>query len=372
VLRVVLQVVFLAAVLGVIGYLLDNLGANLRRQGIRTGWEFLDQPAGFQISGSGFRSSQRVRDAIGVGIRNTAALAVAGIVLTTILGVVIGVARLSSNWLVRKSAAFYVETLRNIPPLLIIIFAFTAVILRLPRIQEATDLGGLVVLSNRDLAVASPRTYDNAGAYWVVLLVAAALAVGLGAWRTRRFNETGRPHHRVLWGGGALLAVAVIGWVALGGPLGLSRPEAVGLGVQGGAGMKAAYAAMLIALVLYTASHVAEIVRGSIQAVERGQVEAASALALSDFQRLRFIVLPQAFRIAVPPIINQYLNLTKNTSLGVAIGYPEITALSLIIIGNGNPAPQTIAIGMGIYLTFSLVISALSNVVNRRLQLVER
>jgi general L-amino acid transport system permease protein len=199
-----------------------------------------------------------------------------------------------------------------------------------------------------------------------------AVAAAVAVWRTRRSDATGQEHHRVLWGGAAFLAVTVPAYLFLDGPVVLSRPAVDGRSVSGGIAMGAPFAAVLLALVLYTASHIAEIVRGSIQAVPKGQTEASSAIGLSELQRLRFVVLPQAFRIAIPPIINQYLNLTKNTSLGIAIGFTEITALTFIIIGNGNPAPQSIVVLMAIYLTFSLVISALSNLVNRRLQLVER
>ena len=370
-LRIVLQVVFVVAVAALLGYIYDNLVANLRRAGIRTDFGFLDQPAGFEIAGSSFRSTERVRNALVVGLLNTAALAGVGVILTTVLGVVVGVARLSSNWLVRRTATLYVETLRNIPPLLVIVFMFTAVILQLPTIQQATDLG-IAVVSNRDLAVAAPEFGQGSGAFLGLSAVGVVLAVMVAVWRTRQEDTTGKPHHRVAWGAAVFLALTVGGWMALGRPVGLSRPEVVGLGVEGGITLKAAYVAMLVALVLYTASHVAEIVRGSIQAVPRGQTEAATALALSDFQRLRFVILPQAARIALPPLINQYLNFVKNTSLAVAIGFPEVTSMAIIVISNGSPAPQVIGLVMLFYLLLSLVISGLSNLVNRRLRLAER
>lgn len=369
VVRAVLQVLFVAFVVGLVAYLFDNLRVNLGNRGLRTDFGFLDQPAGFQIAGSDFRSTQRVSDALWVGVRNTASLAIVGVVLTTVLGVIVGVARLSSNWLVRKAAALYVETLRNLPPVLVVVFTFTVVVLGLPRIQEAREVAGVLVVSNREVAVAWPQFGDGSRAWGLVLLAGLAAGLAVAAWRTRRWNATGAAHRRVLWGGGTFLAIAVVGWLALGRPVTISLPDVEGLGVTGGIGMKGAYVAMLVALVAYTTSHVAEIVRGSIQAVPKGQVEAATALGLSDLQRLRHVVLPQAFRIAIPPLINQYLNLLKNTSLAVAIGFPEITQLGRIIVGNGNPAPQVIAITMCVYLVFSLTISALTNVVNRRLQL---
>jgi general L-amino acid transport system permease protein len=191
-------------------------------------------------------------------------------------------------------------------------------------------------------------------------------------WRTRVFVQTGEPHHRVRWSTGFLLLVAVISYFALQGPIELSKPALEGRALSGGFSGLGGYFAMLVALVLYTASHVAEIVRGSILAVPRGQSEAANALALTGFQRLRYVVLPQSMRIAIPPTINQYLNFVKNTSLGIAVGYSEVTLIAFQAIGNGRPAPQMVLLLMGAYLLFSLTISFVVNILNRRLQLVGR
>jgi general L-amino acid transport system permease protein len=204
------------------------------------------------------------------------------------------------------------------------------------------------------------------------MLVALVAAIFVWRWRTRVFVHTGEPHHRVLWSAGFLLLVAVIAYIALQGPIELSKPVLEGRALSGGFSGLGGYFAMLAALVLYTASHVAEIVRGSIMAVPRGQSEAANALALTGFQRLRFVVLPQSMRIAIPPTINQYLNFVKNTSLGIAVGYSEVTLIAFQAIGNGRPAPQMVLLLMGAYLLFSLTISFVVNVLNRRLQLVGR
>ncbi len=373
VLRVVLQVAFLVAVVGLVRWLFTNLVDNLEASGLRTDFDFLDQPAGFQILGSDFRASQTVREALLVGFKNTISVAVIGIVLTTILGVVVGVASLSSNWLVRKAATLYVEALRNLPPLIVIVFFFSAVILRLPRIQEATDWAGLVIISNKAIGLVGVAfDGDGAGAFRLLLAAALLLAVALWVWRTRVNARTGAPHHRLLWAGGAVLGIGGVGWLALGQPLVLDRPQVVGVQVEDGWVMNANYAALLIALVVYTASYIAEIVRGSIQAVPKGQGEAAGALGLTRWARLRFVVLPQAFRIAVPPLANQYLNLTKNSSLALVIGFFELTQTTFTVIGNGNPAPQSILILMAGYLFLSLVIAAVTSFVNRRLQLVGR
>lgn len=373
VIRAVLQVVFAFAVVATIAYLYSNLVTNLSRQGIRTDFGYLDQPAGFQILGSDFRASQPVRDALWVGFRNTMSVAGIGIVLTTILGIIVGVASLSTNWLVRKAATVYVEALRNLPPLIVIVFMYLAVILRLPRIENASVwFDGLAIWSVRTISFAAPSLDDGSGPFLLAVLAALVIAGGVWWWRTRVNVTTGEPHHRVAIAGGLFLVLSMVAWLVTGRPLGLDRPEVVGRQLDGGWSMSANYAALLFALVIYTASYIAEIVRGSIQAVHRGQTEASQALALTSFQRLRFVVLPQAFRIAVPAIANQYLNLTKNSSLALAIGFAEITQVTVIVIGNGNPAPQSIGILMMAYLFLSLVIAAITNLINRRFQLVGR
>ena len=293
VLRVLGQVVAIVVLLAIAVYLQDNYQANTRNRSGQSGWGFLDEPTGFNIAyADDFRSTQPVRDALWVGVRNTAASAVVGIVLATVIGVVVGVLRLSRSWVARKVATVYVEVLRNVPVLLIILFT-AAWLQTLPRSTDAFTVGDLLEVSNREIVVA-------------------------------------------------------------------------------GFSLNIPYVAITAALGLYHGSHIAEIVRGSIQAVPYGQTEAATALGLSDVQRLRFVTLPQAFRIGLPPTINQYLSLTKNTSLGIAVAYSDVSSLGFRLIGARAPALQTILVLMAIYLVFSLTISLLLNVVNRRIQLVER
>ena len=369
VLRVGFQVLFLVGVVSLVLFLLDNLVFNLRRLGIETGFDFLDQPAGFAIPDSDFRSSQSVQDAILQGARTTLVVALTGIVLATLLGIVVGVARLSPNWLVRRAAALYVESFRNVPVLLIIVFLYLAVFLRLPPIGRAVEWVDVFVLSNRGLVVPSLRATGSTGPFLAALALALVAAAAVWIWRTRRFDATGEPHHRVLWAAGVLVAVAGVGFLAAGRPYGLSLPERGDLGVEHGFRLGPEYSALLFGLVLYTASHIAEIVRGSLLAVARGQAEAADALGLSPFQRLRLVVLPQAFRIMIPPLANQYLNLTKNSSLGIAISVYEVTKVTRVSIAQGSPAPQAIAILMLVYLVISLAIALVTNLVNRRLAL---
>lgn len=364
--------IFLALVAALLWYLFTTLRTNLRQGGLPTGFDFLNAPAGVDIRDSPFRPSQPIRDAIRVGLVNTIRVSFVGILLATIVGVLVGIARLSNNWLVRKAAAFYVESLRNIPVLVTIIFFYTAVVLKLPPISRAAEWLGLVVFSNRGLVVPWGEGGANVGPYLIVLGAALLLAVIVAVWRTRSFDRTGQPHHRLLWGGITLLIIAAAGYAILGDPITVTLPTRDGRVVEGGIELGPEYAALLIALVAYTASHIAEIVRGSILAVPKGQTEAAQAIALTGFQRMRYVILPQAMRIMVPPLANQYLNLTKNSSLAVAIGYFELTRITGQIIANGNPAPQMIAILMACYLALSLFISLITNTVNRSLRLDTR
>jgi general L-amino acid transport system permease protein len=372
VLRVAFQAVFLVAVVGFLLFLLDNVLYNLDRLGFPTGFDYLNQQAGFAIPDSDFRSSQSLRDALVVGFQNTLKVALLGIVLATILGVTIGVARLSTNWLVRRAAAIYVETFRNIPVLLIILFWYLGVILRLPPIRDAVEVLDVFAISNRGIVIPWFDKIGAAAAFGLVALVALGAAIAVWIWRTRRFDRTGQPHRRLLWAGGVLLLVLTVGFFLGGRPWTVDTPEVGALATSGGFRLAPEYAALLIALSLYTASHIAEIVRGSILSVPRGQSEAADAVGLSGFQRLRYVVLPQAFRISIPPTANQYLNLVKNSSLGVAISYYEVTKVTQVSIAQNAPAVQAIVILMGIYLVISLSIALVTNLVNRRLTLKGR
>jgi general L-amino acid transport system permease protein len=371
VLRIVFQAVFLLVIVLFLLGLWENLTTNLRVQGIRTDFGYLQQPAGFAIADADFRPSQSIWDAVKVGAVNTIKVSLLGILVATVLGIVVGVARLSTNWLVRRSAAIYVETLRNIPVLVIILFWWLAVLLQLPAIRRAVDLD-VIVISNRGLVGPGLEQTAALTGFLLVAAFGVATAVAVAIWRTRVFDRTGQPHHRVLWSGGLLALFVVAGFFLFDRPVGISLPERGELATTGGFRLSPEYAALLIGLALYTASHIAEIVRGSILAVARGQTEAANAVGLSGFQRLRFVILPQAFRISVPPIANQYLNLVKNSSLGVAIAFPEVTRVTRIAIGQQAPAPQSILVLMGVYLFFSLVIAFVMNLINRRLTLKGR
>ncbi len=385
VLRIVAQIVAVVVVVATLRWLLNNLKSGLEEQNISTDFDFLDGPAGFQVRDSPFDPQSSIKSLIWVGIRNTAAVAIVAVVIALVVGTLIGVGRLSSNWLVRKLSTIYVELFRNIPVLVIIVFFGFALFFfgPLPQFNPAnppdvyafpgTD-ANFMILSKSRLGFLSFVNQDNSGFFWFIMLLTLILVIGIWIWRTRVNVRTGEPHHRVLWSFGIFFGVGAAMWVILGGPVHVSSPTVSESGrlIEGGIATNDAYIALTLALGVYTASHIAEIIRGSILAVPKGQNEAANALALSGFQRYRFVVLPQAMRIALPPIINQFLNLVKNSSLATVLGYPEITALTKTAIGNGNPAPQLILVLMLAYLSFSLFISLILNIINRRSQLVGR
>ena len=353
-------------------WLWGNLQTNAERTNIPLSFDYLDQPADLTVPGNAFRQSQSVRDAVLVGLGNTVRVAAAGIVLATILGTLIGIARLSTNWLLSRLARAYVETLRNIPLLIIVVFSYSAVFLRLPRLEDSRTYGGIFLPSIRGVGTVWFTTDGQGWSILAVVLAAVVATVAVVRWRSRVQDRTGDLARGGLFGIVTFAAVAVAGLAVLGMPLGVTTPALEGRRIVGGITMLPEFAALLFALVIYTASHIAEIVRGSIQAVPRGQNEAATALALSGYQRMRLIVLPQAMRIAVPALGNQYLNLTKNSSLAVAISYFELTKITQVSIGNRAPAVPSFTLLLGIYLLLSLGISLLVNAANHRLALVER
>lgn len=363
------QLAVAAVVVAILAVLFDAYQANSKRQNIPTGFEFLDQPAGFPIPGSDFRQSQPVSDAIIEGLQNTLRLILVGIAVATVLGIMLGVARLSRNFLVRSASRAYVEFIRNVPLFILLILIYTAIVLNaLPRPADSWTLGPIAVVNVRGASI-----FWFEGSNWrfaIAVVLALVVAWIMVVWRRRVADRTGLPARTGLW---AILAgaIALVGaWFLLG--LGASAPQLDGARVAGGITMSPEYLAAFAALVLYTSSHVAEIVRGSIQAVPKGQAEAADALALSPFQRLWNVVLPQAMRIAVPPIGNQYLNLSKNSSLAAAISFPELTKIAQLTVANRSPAVPAFALLLAIYLVISLLLSLVVNVANRRLAIVER
>ena len=372
--RLLIQAAALLAAVFVVWWLLRNLNSNLRESNIPTDFDFLTEPTGFRITdNAGFTSNLPFWRLILIGIQNTLLAGGVGILIATIVGVLVGIGRLSTNWLVAKTTLVFVETLRNIPPLCVILFFWSALFVfgPLPVFSNARELSlpftddNWLVLSNARIGIPSLRVDSHTFIFWILFLILLAISAGIWVWRTRFSNTTGRPHHRVAWSLGTLVVGTIIVFAALGGPYSWSWPDVSenGRRLVGGFGASDGYLALTLALAFYTSTHIAEIVRGSIQAVPKGQSEAA--YALNSFQRYRFVVLPQAMRIAFPPTINQYLNLVKNTSLGIAVAYPDTANLIRTGIGNGNPSPQSIVIMMGVFLTISLLISTFGNAYNR-------
>jgi general L-amino acid transport system permease protein len=369
VLKWVAQLVVVGIVVAIVIWLYGNYTENASQQNIPTNFDFLDNPAAFQITGNSLSQSAPVRDALVEGLLNTLRIAVVGIIAATVLGTLIGIGRLSSNWIVKKLATVYVEAVRNIPLALFLTASVLVVVLGVfPQITDAWDLAGLAIVSNRGVAVA---WYQGSGFGLLLILGAGVLAwFAVAKWRGRVADRTGALPRSGLWGFGAFVLVIAVGWIVFG--YSTTLPSVEGRATAGGIRIDPSFFALFLALTIYTASHIAEIVRGSIQAVPRGQGEAADAVALSGFQRMWYIILPQAMRIGIPPIGNQYLNLIKNSSLGAAIGYYDLTLVAQTTVGNGSPAVPVFFLTMTVYICISLVVSALVNVANRRMMLVER
>ena len=385
-LRVAGQALALVVVVALIRWLFHNLIVSMDEVGLPKDFGFLDKPYGAALRDApGLDARDPVWKALLIGLQNTLAASVVGILIATIVGLFVGVSRLSSNWLVAKGASLYVESLRNIPPLVVIVFFGFALFTYgpFPRFNpssppwQGTFFGSdsnWIIISKDRWAIPSLSAENHVGVFWLLVLAAAALAAAAWAWRTSRNYATGEPHHRALWSAGVFAAIVVVCFVALGGPYSWSWPAVSENGrlVEGGFSTNSGYMALTLGLGLYTASFVAEIIRGSIQAVPKGQTEAAIAVALKPGQRYRQVVLPQAQRIAIPPYISECANLIKNTSLGIAVAYPDLTQVTITGWGINFPAPQLLFILIMVYLIINLVVSALLNLYNRSLQLKER
>lgn len=373
----VLRWLFQIAIVGVVAYVLyrlyDNAITNLEASGLPTGFDFLDKQARFAIPGLEDSADYSIRKAYWAGYLNTLRVIIVGIPACTALGVIIGIMRLSDNLLVRAVGTIYVELFRNIPVLLWIFITYLVIILQnLPQITDDVTPLDAFVISNRGIGIPWFNPDANLLTFLGFVGIAIIAVVGVNLWRRKVNEETGRPSRGLLYGGIAFLVVLVIGNIAAGNALKPDPAFIDGRQVGGGMNIFPPYIGLTIALVLYTASHVAEIVRGSIQAIHKGQAEAAQAIALSTFQRYRYIILPQAFRIMIPPLASQYLNITKNSSLAVAISYVEITSIFQRVSNNATPALQALIILMFCYLTFSIGISLIANFFNRRLSLESR
>ena len=372
---IVFQVLVTAGVIAVGVYLVRNLLHNLEVRGISTGFGFLSNRAGFAVNQSlvAFDESSSYGRTFVVGLLNTILVSALGIVLATILGFVIGVARLSRNWLVSMLAAVYIETFRNIPLLLQILFWYFAVFLNLPSPSEALSVGDTVFLTLRGLYL--PRPVAEAGFAWTMFAFAAAVAgvLLLVRWSRRRQERTGEIFPAFLVSAALVIALPLAVFLATGSPLGWVVPQLEGFNFTGGLSVIPELGALLMALSIYTAAFIAETVRAGILSVSHGQTEAANALGLRRSWTLRLVIIPQAMRVTIPPLTSQYLNLTKNSSLATAIGYPDLVSLFAgTTLNQTGQAVEVMAMTMAVYLTISLVISLFMNWYNARMALVER
>ena len=371
---VVWQILFIGIVVALVAFLIHNTLVNLRRQNIASGFGFLDREAAFGIGESliAYSPADTYARAFLIGLLNTLYVSALGIVLATVLGTVMGIARLSSNWLIRKLAQIYVETFRNIPLLLQLFFWWAMLRVSAPAPRQAWELLPGVLVSNRGFVYPVP-TADPVH-HWMLLafVLGIAGAIAVSRWSKRRQALTGAQFPSGWVGAALVVGLPLLVFLAAGMPLVLDWPELKGFNFVGGGAVSPEFAALLLGLTVYTGSFIAETVRAGILAVSWGQSEAASALGLRPGQRMRLIVLPQALRVIVPPMTSEYLSLTKSSSLAVAIGYPDLVSIANTTMNQTGQAVEGIAMIMAVYLVISFLISLFMNLYNRAVALVER
>ena len=373
VLAILSQIAFVLVLAAFAGFLFANLSTAMRQRGLVAGFDYLRNESGFEI-GEGlipYRPTDTYGRAYIVGLLNTLSVSVIGIILSTILGVIVGVARLSTNWLVNRLAAIYIEIIRNTPLLVQLVFIYFGVFFQLPPVNQTLELPGGVFANQRGLFV--PRPIVSPTFLPWLALMAAGIVAAVVIWKlvTRVFKSStlGTWLATIV----VLILVPTLGWMLLGAPpLTFEGPIRERFNFRGGLTLTPEFSALLTGLVIYTAGFIAEVVRGGIQAVGRGQIEAANAIGLSPMQILRLVIFPQAMRVIVPPLTSQYLNLAKNSSLAIAIGFPDMFAVNQTIANQtGQPVPA-IALMMGTYLLMSLFTSLIMNIYNRSVQILER
>ncbi|GAB5471241.1 MAG: amino acid ABC transporter permease [Rhodospirillales bacterium] len=368
------QALVLFGVMALIAFFIYNAVVNLAQRGIASGFDFLSSTAGYGISFTliPYQESDTHGYAFLVGLLNTILVSVLGIIAATIIGFVLGVLRLSKNWLVNKLAYSYVEIVRNTPLLLQIIF-WWSVFLNLPIVRQSLDLGGGFFLSNRGVQAPTPILDSGWQATPIALIVGIIATIVIKRWAKARQEKTGETFPVGWTGLGLIVGLPVLVFFVTGIPVTMENPVLGGFNFRGGFNIPPEFFALWFALTIYTAGFIAENVRAGIQAVSYGQTEASSALGMSDSNTLRLVVIPQALRVIVPPLTSQYLNLTKNSSLAVAIGYPDLVSITAgTTLNQTGQAIEAIGMTMAVYLTLSLLISFTMNLYNRRIALVER
>jgi general L-amino acid transport system permease protein len=369
------QIVTLSLVILAIIYIVDNTARNMVARGLASGFHFLGVEAQFDIQMTliEYSPTSTYFDSFIVGLLNTLLVAGLGIFVATIVGFAVGIARLSSNWLIAKLAEAYIEILRNIPLLLQIFFWYFAVLRALPKPKQSLEFADSFFLNNRGLFIPDP-VFGEGGALILYSFIAAILiSIGIAVWSKQRQNTTGQTFPVFYSSIGLIISFVFLSMLATGFPVTFDYPELKGFNFKGGIKLIPELVALTFALSMYTASFIAEVVRAGIQAVSLGQTEAARSLGLNPNQILRLVIIPQALRVIVPPLTNQYLNLTKNSSLAAAIAYPD-----LVLVFAGTALMQTgqaieiIGMVMGVYLFLSLMTSIIMNLFNRFMRVAER
>jgi general L-amino acid transport system permease protein len=369
------QIITIVAVVAMGWYLFNNTQTNLQHRGITSGFSFLDRSAGFGIAQHliDYTESDTYARVFVIGLLNTLLVTVIGVVLATLLGFVVGVARLSPNWIVSKLATVYVEVFRNIPPLLQILFWYFAVFLTMPGPRASHNFGDTFFVSSRGLNMPAAQMSSGFWAFAISVVIAIVAIVMMCRWANKRFEATGVPFHKFWVGLAIIVVIPTLCALIFGAPLHWEMPKLQGFNFVGGWVLIPELLALTLALTVYTAAFIAEIVRSGIKSVSHGQTEAARSLGLRNGPTLRKVIIPQALRVIIPPLTSQYLNLAKNSSLAAGIGYPEMVSLFAgTVLNQTGQAIEVIAITMSVYLAISISISLLMNWYNKRIALIER
>lgn len=355
-------------------YLVSNTLINLKKQNIATGFGFLQKEAAFEIGESliSYSAASTYARALLVGALNTIKVAFIGILITILLGALIGVARLSTNWLVSRLAAIYIEVMQDIPVLLQLFFWYAIFYETLPPPREALSPVAGIFMSNRGVALTVPEGHPAHLHMFLAFVAGCGIVYLMRRWARRRQEKTGQIFPVFLFSLGILAGLPLLTWLGFGAPMRMSIPKLEGFNFEGGLTLSPEFIALLLGLVLYTAAFVAEVVRAGIQSVSKGQREAAMAIGLRPTLVLNLVILPQALRVIIPPLTSQMLNLTKNSSLAVAIGYPDFVSVANTTINQTGQSIEGVAVIMAVYLFFSLSTSAFMNWYNKKVALVER
>ena len=368
-----LQIGLVVSVVAIVSWLVNNTTTNLHDRGITTGFAFLGQRSGFDISTFLSTTSESTYGyMLFAGLVDTIVVSVLAIIIASVLGLIVGIARLSKNWLIRTIAMVYVEFFRNIPPLLVILFWYVGVIAALPNIKDAISLGPDFSLSNRGFFM--PRPVFGPNFQWVLgaFIVSLIIAYLIRRWAYARRMATGHGFPSGWVSLGVIIVLTLGVYLSSGDPLSFEVPVKTRFNINGGWTIPPEFATMFLALGVYTASFIAETVRSGIQSVSHGQTEAARAIGLSNGSVLRLVVLPQALRVIIPPLASEYLNITKNSSLALAVGFADLVAVGNYVLNPTGQSIEVVEIWMAFYLGLSILISLAMNWFNARIALTER